>query len=70
VDVLREAVAAGGSTLSDAQYVGVDGRPGEFQREHRVHARPGERCSTCGRGRIRRSTVAQRGTYHCPVCQR
>lgn len=70
VNVLREAVAAGGSTLSDAQYVGVDGRPGEFQREHRVHARPGARCSTCGRGRIRRSTVAQRGTYHCPVCQR
>ena len=70
VEVLREAVAAGGSTLSDAQYVGVDGRPGEFQREHRVHARSGERCPTCGRGWIRRSTLAQRGTYHCPVCQR
>jgi len=70
VEVLNEAVTAGGSTLGDAQYVGVDGRGGSYQTAHRVHARAGERCGTCGRGIVRRSTVAQRGTYHCPVCQR
>ena len=70
VEVLGEAVLAGGSTLADAQYVGVDGRGGSYQTAHRVHARAGERCGTCGRGIVRRSTVAQRGTHHCPVCQR
>ncbi len=70
VEVLREAVAAGGSTLSDTQYVDALGRQGIFQAEHRVYAREGERCITCGRGIIRRVTGAGRSTHFCPVCQR
>lgn len=70
VEVLREAVAAGGSTLSDTQYVDALGREGIFQTEHRVYARAGERCITCGRGIIRRVTGAGRSTHFCPVCQR
>jgi formamidopyrimidine-DNA glycosylase len=70
VEVLREAVAAGGSTLSDTQYVDALGREGIFQTEHRVYARAGERCRTCGRGIIRRVTGAGRSTHFCPVCQR
>ncbi|MBU6226602.1 MAG: bifunctional DNA-formamidopyrimidine glycosylase/DNA-(apurinic or apyrimidinic site) lyase [Acidobacteria bacterium] len=70
VEVLREAVAAGGSTLSDTQYVDALGREGIFQTEHRVYAREGERCITCGRGIIRRVTGAGRSTHFCPVCQR
>jgi formamidopyrimidine-DNA glycosylase len=68
--VLDEAVAAGGSTLGDAQYVGVDGAAGSFQDRHRVYGRTGERCTSCGRGRVRRILLAQRGTHFCPVCQR
>ncbi|MGA1565808.1 MAG: bifunctional DNA-formamidopyrimidine glycosylase/DNA-(apurinic or apyrimidinic site) lyase [Ilumatobacteraceae bacterium] len=68
--VLDEAIAAGGSTLRDAQYVGLDGVAGSYQREHRVHARAGERCRTCGRGIVRRMSLDQRGTHWCPVCQR
>lgn len=70
VEVLHEAVAAGGSTLSDTQYVDALGREGIFQTEHRVYAREGERCITCGRGIIRRVTGAGRSTHFCPVCQR
>ncbi|MEY2974686.1 MAG: formamidopyrimidine-DNA glycosylase/DNA-(apurinic or apyrimidinic site) lyase [Actinomycetota bacterium] len=70
VEVLDEAVAAGGSTLGDAQYVGVDGTSGTYQEHHRVYGRDGSICASCGRGRVRRVVLAQRGTHFCPVCQR
>lgn len=69
-DVLGAAIEAGGSTLDDTQYVDVDGRVGSFQHEHRVYAREGEGCLTCGRGRIRRVMVAGRSSSFCPACQR
>lgn len=70
VSVIGEAVAAGGSTLSDTQYVDALGREGIFQTEHRVYDREGERCITCGRGIVRRVVAAGRSTHFCPVCQR
>ena len=70
VAVIGEAVEAGGSTLSDTQYVDALGREGIFQTEHRVYDREGERCITCGRGIIRRVVTAGRSTHFCPVCQR
>jgi len=68
--VIEEAVELGGSTLADAQYVGVDGKPGTFQDRHRVYAQTGKRCVSCGRGVIRRMVIDQRGSHFCPVCQR
>ncbi len=70
VGVLGEAIAAGGSTLGDAQYVDLMGKGGSYQEEHRVYGRAGERCSTCGVGWIRRSVTGGRGTHWCGVCQR
>ena len=70
VEVLDAAIAAGGSTLRDAQYVDLSGVEGDYQDDHRVYGRAGERCSTCGRGWIRRTETAGRGTHFCPVCQR
>jgi formamidopyrimidine-DNA glycosylase len=70
VEVIREAVEAGGSTLSDTQYVDALGREGIFQTAHRVYDREGQRCLTCGRGIIRRVVAAGRSTHFCPVCQR
>ncbi len=69
VGVLVEAIEAGGSTLGDAQYVGLLGEVGSYQDDHRVYGRGGERCSTCGRGWIRRTVTGGRGTHFCPVCQ-
>lgn len=68
--VLAEAIEAGGSTLSDAQYVDLMGEGGKFQEQHRVYGRSGERCITCGRGWITSRSVAGRTTSWCPVCQR
>jgi formamidopyrimidine-DNA glycosylase len=65
--VLTEAIAAGGSSISD--YVDAQGRRGFFQFGHRVYQRTGEPCVTCGKP-IRRLLVAQRSSHFCPRCQR
>lgn len=70
VDILSASIAAGGSTLGDAQYVDLMGQAGSYQDDHRVYGRTGERCSTCGRGWIRRTVSGGRSTHFCPVCQR
>ena len=68
-EVLEAAIEARGSTLGDGQYVGMDGKPGTFALEHRVHARAGLGCVQCG-SLIRRGIIAQRSAYWCPQCQR
>jgi formamidopyrimidine-DNA glycosylase len=65
--VLTEAIAAGGSSISD--YVDAEGRKGFFQMSHRVYQRTGEPCLTCGTP-IRRLLVAQRSSHFCPKCQK
>ncbi|WP_321473907.1 DNA-formamidopyrimidine glycosylase [uncultured Paludibaculum sp.] len=67
VEVLSEAIAAGGSSISD--YVDAEGRAGSFQRFHRVYGREGEPCLQCGKP-IHRIVVGQRGTHFCPACQK
>jgi formamidopyrimidine-DNA glycosylase len=67
VAVLTEAIAAGGSSISD--YVDAHGRKGFFQFSHRVYQRTGEPCVTCGTP-IRRVLVTQRSSHFCPKCQR
>jgi formamidopyrimidine-DNA glycosylase len=67
VAVLREAIAAGGSSISD--YVDAQGRRGSFQNSHRVYQRTGEPCVTCGTP-IRRILVSQRSSHFCPACQK
>ena len=52
MQVLGEAIEAGGSTLADTQYVDVDGEGGWFQLHHRVYDRAGQRCLTCGKADI------------------
>lgn len=65
--VLREAIAGGGSSISD--YVDTEGRRGAFQQSHQVYGREGEACVVC-QTPIVRIVVGQRGTHFCPKCQR
>jgi len=67
VAVLQEAIAAGGSSISD--YVDAEGRKGFFQISHRVYQRAGEPCVNCGTP-IRRILVVQRSSHFCPDCQK
>ena len=65
--VLREAIALGGSSVSD--YVDADGVEGFFQLEHKVYQRTGQPCLVCGTP-IRKIVMGGRSTHYCPNCQR
>jgi formamidopyrimidine-DNA glycosylase len=65
-DVLRKAILARGSSISD--FLDAEGQPGEYQRHHRAYGREGKRCYRC-RTSIRRVIVAGRSSYFCPKCQ-
>jgi len=65
--VLNEAIAAGGSSVSG--YVNADGAEGLFQIQHRVYGREGEPCVTCG-SPIKRTVIAGRSSHWCPKCQK
>jgi formamidopyrimidine-DNA glycosylase len=70
-DVLSAAIQAGGSTLADAQYVGLSGQSGSYQEQHRVYGREGAPCPRCReRSAIRRVRAAGRSTYFCARCQK
>jgi formamidopyrimidine-DNA glycosylase len=66
-EVLSEAIALGGSSISD--YVDADGEEGFFQLQHRVYGREGEPCLAC-RTPIRRVVLAGRSSHYCPKCQK
>jgi formamidopyrimidine-DNA glycosylase len=66
-EVLNEAIAAGGSSVSD--YVDADGEEGFFQLQHRAYGREGQPCLVC-KTKIKKIAVGGRGTHYCPRCQR
>jgi formamidopyrimidine-DNA glycosylase len=66
-EVLKEAIALGGSSISD--YVDADGEEGFFQLQHRVYGREGERCLVC-KTPIKRVVIAGRSSHFCPKCQK
>ncbi len=66
-EVLREAIAAGGSSISD--YVDANGEEGFFQLQHRVYGRESEACFLC-KTPIRRIVLAGRSSHYCAKCQK
>ncbi|MQA65007.1 MAG: bifunctional DNA-formamidopyrimidine glycosylase/DNA-(apurinic or apyrimidinic site) lyase [Alphaproteobacteria bacterium] len=70
--VLREAIAAGGSSLRDHRR--PDGELGYFQHAFSVYDREGERCLDCAcdgaHGRIQRIVQSGRSTFFCAKRQR
>jgi len=66
-EVLKEAIALGGSSISD--YVDADGEEGFFQLQHRVYGREGEPCLVC-KTPIIRIVIAGRSSHYCPKCQK
>lgn len=66
-EVLKEAIALGGSSISD--YVDSDGEEGFFQLQHRVYGRDGEPCLVC-KTPVKRVVIAGRSSHYCPKCQK
>lgn len=78
--VLKEAIAAGGSTLRD--HAQATGDPGNFQHRFLVYGREGKPCKgpalsgeaaglkrLC-HGTVKRIVQAGRSTFYCPACQK
>ncbi|MGZ3297428.1 MAG: bifunctional DNA-formamidopyrimidine glycosylase/DNA-(apurinic or apyrimidinic site) lyase [Asticcacaulis sp.] len=66
--VLTEAVAAGGSSISD--FTSTSGDLGYFQHRFNVYDRSGKPCLRNDGGIIARIVQQGRSTFFCPVCQK
>ncbi|MBW8709412.1 MAG: bifunctional DNA-formamidopyrimidine glycosylase/DNA-(apurinic or apyrimidinic site) lyase [Alphaproteobacteria bacterium] len=65
--VLKDAIAAGGSTLRD--HAQATGDPGSFQHHFLVYGREGKACKLGCKGTVKRIVQAGRSTFYCPKCQ-
>ncbi|ACU91417.1 bifunctional DNA-formamidopyrimidine glycosylase/DNA-(apurinic or apyrimidinic site) lyase [Desulfomicrobium baculatum] len=65
--ILLEAIAAGGSTISD--YRNAYGKSGIFQDSFEVYGKKGQPCPACGRA-LKAEQIAGRTSTHCPRCQK
>lgn len=73
VEVLKQAIAAGGSTLKD--YQKPDGSLGYFQNKHCVYNKTGQKCPDCKcdinqTGGIQKIVLGGRSTFFCPEKQK
>ena len=66
-EVLQEAIALGGSSISD--YVNSEGEEGFFQLQHRVYGREADACLVCETP-IKRVVIGGRSSHYCPKCQK
>lgn len=64
--VLKQAIAAGGTTLKD--FLKSDGKPGYFSQKLLVYGKANRPCSNCGQP-IQIIKLGQRATYFCSHCQ-
>ncbi|MBI2465230.1 bifunctional DNA-formamidopyrimidine glycosylase/DNA-(apurinic or apyrimidinic site) lyase [Candidatus Shapirobacteria bacterium] len=69
IDIMRQSVSVGGSTMKDNKYVRPDGTFGSNQFFFRVYQRLGEPCLIC-KDPIKKITLGGRGTFYCPSCQK
>ena len=65
--VLKDAIAAGGSTLRD--HAQATGDPGNFQHHFQAYGREGKPCKLGCKGTVKRIVQAGRSTFYCPKCQ-
>jgi formamidopyrimidine-DNA glycosylase len=77
--VLKDAIAAGGSTLRD--HAQATGDPGNFQHHFLAYGRDGKPCKNTAssseavghkkacKGTVKRIVQAGRSTFYCPQCQ-
>lgn len=66
-DVLRRAIAQGGTSLKD--FTQADGKPGYFKQQLHVYGRAGQPCVTC-QNELKSVLIGQRNSAYCPQCQR
>jgi formamidopyrimidine-DNA glycosylase len=68
IDIMRQSILAGGSTMKDNSYVRPNGTVGGNQFFFRVYQKAGEPCLIC-HTKIKKIQLGGRGTFFCPKCQ-
>ena len=66
-DLLKRAIEAGGTTISD--FLNVDGSKGEFVNALQIYGRAGTPCVKCGTT-VENVKLGGRSSAFCPVCQK
>ncbi|MCH8042300.1 MAG: bifunctional DNA-formamidopyrimidine glycosylase/DNA-(apurinic or apyrimidinic site) lyase [Planctomycetes bacterium] len=67
--ILNDAIAHEGSTLSDGTYRNALNQQGGYQHHHQVYDREGQPCPRCKTEPVIRIVQAQRSTFYCRRCQ-
>jgi formamidopyrimidine-DNA glycosylase len=67
-EVMREAIAKGGTSFDDL-YINVNGESGFFEQSLSAYGRENEPCPRCG-AHIKRIVFGARSSHFCPRCQR
>jgi len=67
-EVVQDAIRLRGTTLDDAAYVDLYGKPGEYLAELKVYGRKGLPCRRC-RTPLESVRVGNRSHFYCPQCQ-
>lgn len=67
IKILKESIRYRGSSVDT--YVDVEGKTGEYVSRLKVYDREKEKCFRCA-DQIKKMTLAGRGTYFCPECQK
>ncbi|MEK7117234.1 MAG: zinc finger domain-containing protein, partial [Patescibacteria group bacterium] len=66
--VLKNGIKWGGA--SDQAYIQPSGEEGKYQEHFLVYGRQGQICQRCKKAKIAKISLAGRGTYWCPNCQK
>ena len=67
--VLEKAIKLGGSSIKD--FSSSNGKKGEFQQHFNVYGKKGEPCSSVScKGKIIKSSMSNRATFFCSICQK
>jgi formamidopyrimidine-DNA glycosylase len=67
IAIFQSAITSRGTSAFN--YLGVNGKPGEFAQFLKVYQRGEEKCSRCEKSRIEVITIAGRSSHFCPACQ-
>ncbi len=67
IKILKEAIKNRGSSVDG--YIDAEGKRGDYVPKLKVYDREGQKCFRCG-NKIKKITLAGRGTHYCEFCQK
>jgi formamidopyrimidine-DNA glycosylase len=66
--IIKKAIDKNGTTFSD--YRDSDNKSGNYSKYLKVYGRQGKKCVRCKKSKIKKITLAGRGTHFCTTCQK